>query len=49
MKAADAMGYCNGWTFDPSREVWWAKTGPSTWTEVKGTLDEPPTWAPKRA
>lgn len=36
----------NGWTFDPAREIWWAKTGPHTWTEVKGTLDDPPTWEP---
>jgi hypothetical protein len=38
---------CNGWTFDPAREVWWAKTGPSTWTEVHGTPDTPPTWSAK--
>jgi hypothetical protein len=36
----------NGWTFDPSREVWWAKTGPSTWTEVKGAFDNPPAFTP---
>ena len=43
------METCNGWTFDPSREIWWTKTGPSTWTEVKGALDDPPFWAPKAA
>lgn len=32
----------NGWTFDPAREVWWKRTGTSTWTEAKGTLDNPP-------
>jgi hypothetical protein len=37
----------NGWTFDPSREIWWAKTGPATWTEVSGTLDDPPASAPR--
>lgn len=30
------------WTFDPARQVWWAKSGENTWTEVKGTLDQPP-------
>jgi hypothetical protein len=30
------------WTFDPAREVWWAKTGEQTWTEIMGTLDHPP-------
>jgi hypothetical protein len=34
------------WKFDPAREVWWAKTGPSTWTEVRGTYDDPPRFAP---
>jgi hypothetical protein len=43
---ADTMGKCNGWTFDPAREVWWARTGPSTWSEVAGTLDDPPSWKP---
>jgi len=43
------METCNGWTFDPAREIWWAKTGPSTWTEVSGTFDDPPRWAPKEA
>ena len=37
----------NGWTFDPSREVWWAKIGPSTWREVKGAFDDPPSWRPE--
>lgn len=37
-----------GWTFDPTREIWWAKTGPSTWSEVKGAYDDPPTWRPTR-
>lgn len=36
----------NGWTFDPAREVWWAKTGPSTWTEVRGAYDDPPRFRP---
>jgi hypothetical protein len=39
----------NGWTFDPSREVWYAKTGDGTWTEVKGALDDPPGFAPAAA
>jgi hypothetical protein len=43
------METCNGWTFDPSREVWFAKTAANTWTEVKGALDDPPSWAPKAA
>ena len=30
------------WTFDPGREVWWAKSGPDTWTEIMGTLEHPP-------
>jgi hypothetical protein len=34
------------WHFDPSREIWWAKTGPNTWTEVRGAFDDPPTWKP---
>lgn len=34
----------NGWTFDPAREIWWAKIGPATWTEVRGTMDNPPHW-----
>lgn len=40
-------GRVNGWTFDPSREVWWAKTGPALWSEVAGTFDSPPAWAPR--
>ncbi len=36
----------NGWTFDPSREVWWARLGECTWREVRGTLDDPPTFTP---
>lgn len=36
----------NGWTFDPAREVWWAKTGPDMWSEVKGALDDPPKFPP---
>ena len=34
----------NGWTFDPSRERWWAKTGENTWTEIAGALDDPPSF-----
>ena len=37
-----------GWNFDPARETWWAKTGPSTWTEVKGTMDDPPSFRPEQ-
>lgn len=48
MDASDTLGRHNGWTFDPSREVWWAKAGPSTWTEVRGTLEQPPAWAPRK-
>jgi hypothetical protein len=48
MKASDALGRHNGWTFAPAREVWWARTGPATWAEVRGTLDDPPTWTPGR-
>lgn len=40
------MGYVNGWVFDPAREIWWAKTGPATWSEVAGTLGNPPGWVP---
>lgn len=36
----------NGWTFDPTSEEWFAKTGPNTWSIVKGALDDPPTFAP---
>jgi hypothetical protein len=36
----------NGWTFDPAREVWYAKTGPSSWTEAPGALDNPPSRTP---
>ena len=36
-----------GWTFDPAREVWQAKTGTATWTEVKGALDNPPLFSPQ--
>ena len=36
----------NGWTFDPSREVWWARISEHTWREVKGALDDPPSWRP---
>jgi hypothetical protein len=36
----------NGWRFDPSRQVWRARTGENQWTEVKGTLDNPPSWRP---
>lgn len=36
----------NGWTFDPAREVWYAKTGRNTWTEVKGTMDAAPSFLP---
>ena len=41
------MGCASGWTFDPAREIWWARTGPATWSEVAGTLGNPPTWAPR--
>jgi hypothetical protein len=36
----------SGWTFDPSREIWWAKTGPDMWSEVKGAFDDPPKFSP---
>ena len=36
----------NGWTFDPAREVWFARIGPDMWTEVKGALDSPPKFTP---
>ena len=39
----------NGWTFDPTREVWWARVGPNTWREVKGALADPPSWPASRA
>jgi hypothetical protein len=39
------MMHFNGWTFDPSREVWYVKTSANTWTEVKGDIDNPPSWA----
>jgi hypothetical protein len=44
---AETLGRHNGWTFDPADESWWAKTGPNTWTIVKGTLDNPPSWKPR--
>lgn len=45
--SADIYGSkVNGWTFDPAREVWWAKTGPSTWTEVRAAFDDPPRFRP---
>ena len=43
----DDFAKVNGWTFDPSREVWWAKVSPSTWREVKGAFDDPPSWRPE--
>jgi hypothetical protein len=49
MAAIGAIGRHNGWTFDPGREVWWAKTGSATWAEVKGALDDPPAWHPGKA
>jgi hypothetical protein len=36
----------NGWTFDPTREVWFAKVGADLWTEVKGALSDPPKFTP---
>ena len=42
-----AGGTANGWAFDPATETWWAKTGPQTWTQVKGTLDSPPSSRPQ--
>jgi hypothetical protein len=36
----------NGWTYDPAQQAWTAKTGPLTWTSVKGDLDDPPSWRP---
>lgn len=41
------MGRCNGWTFDPSDEVWWARVGPARWLIVRGALDNPPSWKPQ--
>ncbi len=32
----------DGWTFDPSREVWFARTAENRWIETAGTLDDPP-------
>ena len=43
----DPQGKVNGWRFSPDREVWWARTGPSTWTEVKGGYDDPPRFRPQ--
>ncbi len=42
----DDIGKVNGWTYDPSRMVWWARVGKNTWREVKGDFDDPPTWRP---
>ena len=39
----------NGWTYDPADQAWYAKTGPNTWTVVKGDLDDPPTFRPSKA
>lgn len=38
----------NGWSFDPAREVWIAKTGQNTWTEIKGSFDDPPKFRPEQ-
>jgi hypothetical protein len=38
----------NGWTFDPTREVWFARVSENTWREVKGALDNPPSWRPEQ-
>jgi hypothetical protein len=40
------VGHSNGWTFDPTDETWYAKTGPNTWSVVNGALDDPPTFTP---
>jgi len=45
----ETLGRHNGWTFDPAREIWWAKTGPNTWTEIQGTLDDAPSFRPESA
>lgn len=39
------MGTHKGWTFDPSREIWFAKTGKNTWTEIPGALDDAPSFS----
>jgi len=39
----------NGWAYDPAGQAWTAKTGPATWTSVKGDLDDPPTFTPAEA
>ena len=36
----------NGWTYDPAEQAWTAKTGPNTWSIVKGELNDPPSWHP---
>jgi hypothetical protein len=46
MSNPDVQGKVNGWRFNPAREVWWAKTGPNTWSEVQGTYDDPPRFRP---
>ena len=48
-EAPETIGRHGGWTFDPAREIWWAKTGPSTWTEVPGAIDNPPRFPPAPA
>jgi hypothetical protein len=40
----ETLAQHNGWTFDPTREVWFVRTSANTWTEVKGALDNPPSW-----
>ena len=42
-----SIGQYRGWTFDPSDESWFARTGPNTWSVVKGAIDDPPSWAPQ--
>jgi hypothetical protein len=39
----------SGWTFDPSREVWFARVGENRWMEMAGALDEPPSMTPEKA
>jgi hypothetical protein len=39
----------NGWHYDPIEQAWTAKTGPNTWSIVKGDLTEPPTFKPMDA
>ena len=43
---AERMTSNNGWTFNPAREVWYARIGPDMVTEIKGTPGNPPKFTP---